>query len=170
MKHMKQKNHRSQNGRFAKGASGNPTGRPPGSRNKATLLLEELLEDGGESIVRKTLELANSGNMQAARLILERLLPARKQRCIPFELQSVKSAQDLPAAYDSILAAVAEGRITPADGQAIAEILARQAGVLEAAERERRIVESGGRLGLLDDPDFPSGETRGREPESRPME
>ena len=33
---------------FKKGTSGNPTGRPRGSRNKSAVLMEQLLEDQGE--------------------------------------------------------------------------------------------------------------------------
>jgi len=37
---------------FQKGQSGNPAGRPPGSRNKKTLVLEALLEGEAEGIAR----------------------------------------------------------------------------------------------------------------------
>ena len=36
--------------RFEKGQSGNPAGRPAGSRNKATLLLDKLTDDEAELI------------------------------------------------------------------------------------------------------------------------
>ena len=38
---------------FKPGQSGNPSGRPHGSRNKATLALEALLDGEGEAITRK---------------------------------------------------------------------------------------------------------------------
>jgi Family of unknown function (DUF5681) len=37
---------------FQKGQSGNPAGRPPGSRNKTAIALQELLEHDAESIAR----------------------------------------------------------------------------------------------------------------------
>ena len=43
---------------FQPGQSGNPKGRPRGSRNRATLLAQELLGDEGETIMRKAIELA----------------------------------------------------------------------------------------------------------------
>src|SRR5436190_1859174 len=38
---------RTPDGRFVPGRSGNPSGRPPGSRNKTTLLVEAMIEGGG---------------------------------------------------------------------------------------------------------------------------
>ena len=45
-------------GRFPKGQSGNPAGRPPGTRNAATRLAEALLSDAAPDITRATLERA----------------------------------------------------------------------------------------------------------------
>ena len=38
--------------RWAPGQSGNPRGRPSGSRNRASLLLEHLIEGEGEALVK----------------------------------------------------------------------------------------------------------------------
>jgi hypothetical protein len=42
---------------FKKGQSRNPAGKPPGSRNKATLLIEKLLDDDAKKIAEKAIEL-----------------------------------------------------------------------------------------------------------------
>jgi hypothetical protein len=60
------------NGQFSRGTSGNPAGRPSGSRNKATLLMEAMLEGEVEQLARKAIELAKKGDTQALRLCLER--------------------------------------------------------------------------------------------------
>ena len=54
-----------QDSRWKKGQSGNPNGRAAGSRNRATLAIEALLEGEGEALTRKAIELAKDGDMQA---------------------------------------------------------------------------------------------------------
>lgn len=62
---------------FEKGQSGNRDGRPQGSRNKATLAVEALLEGEAEALTRKAIERALEGDIQALRLCLERVCPVR---------------------------------------------------------------------------------------------
>ncbi|HEY9358967.1 MAG TPA: DUF5681 domain-containing protein, partial [Xanthobacteraceae bacterium] len=66
--------------RFQKGESGNPTGRPRGVLNHATLLAQELLAARVESIAGKLIELAEGGDMRAIRVCMDRLVPAIKDQ------------------------------------------------------------------------------------------
>ena len=50
-------------------------GRPPGSRNKKTLLLQQLLDDHAPRLMLKALLMASGGDVQLLRLFLERTLP-----------------------------------------------------------------------------------------------
>ena len=54
---------------FEKGESGNPAGRPRGARNRATLLMQNLLADDAEAIGRKAIEMAIAGDLAAIRQI-----------------------------------------------------------------------------------------------------
>jgi Family of unknown function (DUF5681) len=65
---------------FKPGHSGNPTGRPKGSLNKATLGSQALLDGEAEALTRKVVELAKGGHPVALRLCPDRLLPPRKDR------------------------------------------------------------------------------------------
>lgn len=77
-------------GRFQKGQSGNPAGRPKGSLNQASLIVRELLADEAESITRKLIELAKNGELAAIKLIIERLMPPVKELHL-FQEQQVGS-------------------------------------------------------------------------------
>jgi hypothetical protein len=44
-------------------------GRPLGSRNKKTRLIEELLDENSESLLHKALDLAQQGNVPVLRLL-----------------------------------------------------------------------------------------------------
>jgi hypothetical protein len=129
--------------KFKTGQSGNPRGRPKGALNKATLATQALLDGEAEALTRKVVELAKDGNPVALRLCLERLLPPRKDRPINFALPKVEEAADLPKALLAILEAVAQGEITPGEGQALTAMLATMLGTyekgLETAEWEGRL-------------------------------
>ena len=47
---------------FEPGQSGNPAGRPKGSRNRSTLVLEAIFEGEAEKLSRKAIELALDGD------------------------------------------------------------------------------------------------------------
>jgi hypothetical protein len=126
-------------GRWAKGTSGNPSGRPKGSRNKATMMIEQLLEGEAEDLARKAVELAKKGDIQALRLCLERLIPARKERCVQLDLPPAATLQDVAIAFQDVFAAVAEGRIAPGEGLSLATILKNQVQIIEARDLARRL-------------------------------
>ena len=71
---------REQGGRFRKGRSGNPKGCPTGSRHKATLAAEVLLDGESEKLTRKAIAMALEGDTTALRLCLERILAARRDK------------------------------------------------------------------------------------------
>ncbi len=127
---------------FVKGESGNPAGRPPGARNRASLIAEGLLDDEAERITRKAVERALAGDPAAMRLCMGHILPRGKARPVPLPLPTVKSAADLPAATAEILGAVGAGRITPGEAQQLVTLLEAVARLLDlagAAERLARI-------------------------------
>jgi len=108
---------------FEKGESGNPAGRPRGSRNRATLLMESLLADDAEAIGRKAIEMAKQGDMAAVRLCMDRLAPARKGEPVAFELPPLDKPADSVAAAAEIVAGVAAGKLTPSEGADLAKVV-----------------------------------------------
>jgi|AP45_3_1055517.scaffolds.fasta_scaffold39290_1 hypothetical protein len=128
------------NGKFAPGNNIGKNGRPQGSRNKATLAIEKLLEGEAEALTRKAIELAKDGDMQALRLCMERLCPPRRDSPVSVPLPKVENtAADTAKAMASVLEAVAEGDITPSEGTAIAGIIEHHRRAIETTEIEERL-------------------------------
>jgi hypothetical protein len=87
--------------KFKKGQSGNPTGRPRGSRNKATLLANQIFDEklfGGDkkadAIISKTIALAEGGDTTCIRLCLDRIAPVRRDRPACFALPNMAEAKE----------------------------------------------------------------------------
>lgn len=114
------------------------SGKPRGARHKATRAIEALLEGDAEGIGRKCVEMALAGDAAALRLAMERIAPVRKAR-IRFPLPEVDGVADLPKAVGAVLAAIADGTLSPEEGNAIGSALSLQCRVLEVADLERRI-------------------------------
>jgi Family of unknown function (DUF5681) len=123
-----------QAGRFRKGQSGNPAGRPRGSRHSATLAAEALLEGEAEKLTRKCIELALAGDTVALRLCIERICPPRKDRPVSFPLPSINTARDAADVMSSVMSAVAAGQITPNDAAEISKVIAVAVKAYEIAE------------------------------------
>jgi hypothetical protein len=133
------KDRKATNSRFAKGTSGNPAGRPPGSRNRATLLMEALFEGEAEQLTRKAIELAMAGDINAMRLCLDRLLPARKDRPIHLSLPPVSDLVQVSSTMSIVVEAIGSGSITPSEGETLANVLAIQKDVLTSGSLEIRV-------------------------------
>ena len=131
---------------FQSGISGNPNGRKAGSRNRATLLLEALLDGEAEAVTRTVIQKAKAGDMIAARLVLDRIVPPVKERRVQIALPSVQSAKDIANALQQVIAAVAGGDIAPHEGQAIAALLETQRKAIETEAFEQRLANLEQRL------------------------
>src|SRR5215471_14820376 len=110
-------------------SKGNP-GRPKGARHKATRAIESLLEGEAEEIGRKCIEMAKEGDATALRLAMERICPVRRAR-IRFSLPPIETVADLPKAVSAVLAAIADGTLSPDEGSAIGSTLSQQQRMLE---------------------------------------
>lgn len=124
---------------FQPGQSGNPAGRPKGSRGVATRMAEALLDGEAEDLTRKAIELAKGGDVTALRLCLERLVPARRDAPLSFDLPPIETAGDAKLASASVLSAVANGDITPSEGSAVMALLVSHKTIVEATDFEQRL-------------------------------
>lgn len=132
---------------FQKGQSGNPAGRPQGSRNKALVALDQIAEGAAPQLLQQVVQAAQGGDVQAARLVLERAWPARKGRPVRLELPSITDSESLVQAASRVIEATAAGELSPEEGAAITAILDSHRRVIETAELERRIADIETRIG-----------------------
>ena len=121
------------------GQSGNPAGKPPGSRNKATQMVMALMEGGAEDITRAVVDAAKAGDLAAARLIIERLAPPLRERPLSLDLPDTATVAGISAAQQTILEAVGTGDLLPGEGTALAGIVETRRKALETVELEQRI-------------------------------
>ena len=136
-----------QAGRFVKGQSGNPAGKPRGTRHRATRAVQRLLEGEAEAVGRKAVEAALRGDMTAIRLVLDRIAPPPRDRTVVLDLPDVSGPQDLPVAMSALLRAVCAGIITPSEAEALARLLEAYRAAVEAADFDVRLKRLEGRDG-----------------------
>jgi hypothetical protein len=123
---------------FQPGNPGGP-GRPAGSRNKATLLLDKLADDDAEDVLRKQIELAKAGDQRAAELILSRVWPVRKSRTVALDIHPIAVSTDVVAALGAVATAMSMGEITPDEAAAMASVLEMKRRAIETISLEKRI-------------------------------
>jgi hypothetical protein len=124
---------------FPKGQSGNPRGRPHGSRSLATQLLDAIGEESGEAIMKSVVRRARRGDMVAASLVLRRLWPEPRGRVIAIKLPTIATATDAAAAFAEIVAAVGRGDLTPEDGRVLGDLMTKFVQAVEIGEIEQRL-------------------------------
>lgn len=121
---------------FPPGQSGNIKGRPPGA-GRIAKLREDIAADLPEIIAALT-SAAKSGDVGAARVLVERVLPAVK----PVELAvpvALPAAGSLTEQGRTVLAAVAAGELAPAQGAALLGAIGQLARIAEVDELAQRI-------------------------------
>lgn len=116
--------------RFKPGQSGNPAGRPRRGTATAEILRAILAEQAGE-VVQLVVDAALAGDLQAARLVLERVLPPLRPQAAPVEVLALAGASTLTEKAGAILAAAGAGEISP---DVAAHLLAALGGVARIAE------------------------------------
>jgi hypothetical protein len=124
---------------FEKGQSGNPAGRPRGSRSRATMALQDMLERDAESIARTAINLAKHGNIAALRICMDRLLPPRRHEPVTLDLPALDKVADTVAATSAIVAAVAAGDLTAAEAADLAKVVDVHVQALATAAFEARL-------------------------------
>ena len=94
-----------------------------------------------ERVTTAVIEAASKGDMAAARLILDRICPARREPAVSVEIPNIESAADLPMAIAAILQAVAAGDLTPGEAAKITNTIEAAGSAIELHDLDRRIAD-----------------------------
>ena len=129
------KNGRNSAGQFSAGNSG----RPKGSRNKATIAIESLLQGQAEALTQTAVARALEGDSVALRLCMERIGPAPKDQPVSFSLPTMRNALDASEAAGSVLNAVSAGDLTPIEATRVMGLIDSYRRTLELTEIEQRL-------------------------------
>jgi len=126
---------RTSRGRFAAGCSGNPAGRRPGSGKIGAL--RQQIEGAVPGIVQAMVSRALEGDPGAARLLMERAIPALRpvEEPVVVDLPGTSLADQGRA----VLAAVGAGELAPAQAATLLAGLSTMARLLETDELAARV-------------------------------
>lgn len=119
---------------FKKGTSGNPSGRLAGQTPGAKL--RKAIELKADDILQAVINAAVSGDMQACKMLLDRITPTLKPQALPIFLP-VKST--LAEQGGEIIEATMTGQIPPDIGSQLITALANQSKIVEIDELTKRI-------------------------------
>lgn len=125
---------RTSHGQFRAGQSGNPAGRP---RSESAALRQQIAGHAGE-ILQTILKAAFNGDMAAARMLLDRLVPPLRP-----QTESVPIPIDTPASpagtAEAILNAAIAGAISPDAAGQLLNAAASLTRIIETAELKTRL-------------------------------
>jgi hypothetical protein len=114
---------RDRRGRFARGRSGNPAGRPRGCRDHVNRAARLLLAGEGEALTRKA----------------ERIVGPYRERAVEFTMPPIRNAADLAGAMAAVADAAAQGAVTPREAMQFGHVIEAYVRAVEATEFERRL-------------------------------
>jgi hypothetical protein len=110
-----------------------------GARHKSSIVAEKLMADECDAIVRAVIESAKGGDIQAAKVILDRVVPIRKGAAVQLDLPEVKTSKGVAAALAALVHAMASGDVTPDEASTIGSVLEIRRRSIETLEFDERL-------------------------------
>lgn len=124
---------------------------PATTRRRRKQLVDELFASEVAQLVEVAIALARAGDAATLRWAIDRVSPPRRERAINIaSLPPIESIADVPRVHAHLVALVGRGEITPGEASAVAAILDRYVGAVEATEHEERLADIEKRLGEFD--------------------
>ena len=129
------------------GQSGNPAGRPHGSKNNVTVASENLLEGEGEALTRKLIDLALDGNVACLRHAIDRIHPVKRSALI--RLEGMPEVSDIASAAEAsgyLLQQVRDGVVSPIDAEVVSRLIDKYISATKWTDIEKELHELQARL------------------------
>jgi hypothetical protein len=114
-------------------------GRPAGSRNKKTVLIDELVVEKSQSLLSTALKLAQQGNVPLLRLFLDRILPRPKDEPIEIGHLPMGTPGEVIKSQASVMQEVASGQLTLNQAEQLFSMMENCRLMLETHNLEQRV-------------------------------
>ena len=125
------------NTKFQRGQSGNPAGRPKGSGIAGEL--RKAITDSAADSVQTMITNAKAGDMQAAKALLDKVLPTLKPEALAVLLPDMVEADTLSAKAEAAIDAAGAGELSPSAASDLVSAIAALAKIIETTELQKRL-------------------------------
>ena len=122
--------------KWEKGQSGNPKGKPPSLYKNSAAKIRKGIAEELPNILNKLVEMANDGDIQAIKILLDRVCPPIKPQALPINLPVNGS---LAEQGNEIIQATLSGQIPPDIGSQLITALSNQGKLIELQELTERL-------------------------------
>ena len=102
-------------------------------------MAKQLLHENAAEIIARVITAAQSGDMQAAKLVLDKIIPTKRDATVSINLPPIASAVDAAAAVAAVLASISDGSLTLSEADAMAKLIKNYIEILEVADIEKRL-------------------------------
>lgn len=125
-------------GTFLPGESGNPHGRPKGSKGLAKTLRDAMEEGQEEEILKKIISMALDGDHHALKICADRLIPVPKVKDTPVYIGDLKG-MSIKDKAGAIIDAMSDASVTPQEAISMMQVLSGSIRILEFDDLLHRI-------------------------------
>ena len=97
------------------------------------------MEGDAKAIVQSVVDQAKAGDLQACKIIIDRIALPAKSRRVNFSMPAIESMADIVAAHQGLWAAVSSGKLSIDEALALGGLLEKTAETFRSHDLERRI-------------------------------